>query len=56
MEDIAGYKITVKVNPAFVRYNEIKVLGGDNSKLVFLTGFKPTITIDQTLLDMYNAN
>ncbi|MCF7363423.1 epimerase [Vibrio diazotrophicus] len=56
MEDIAGYKINVKVNPAFVRDNEIKVLGGDNSKLVFLTGFKPTITIDQTLLDMYNAN
>lgn len=56
MEDIAGYKINVKVNPAFVRSNEIKVLGGDNSKLVSLTGFKPTITIDQTLLDMYNAN
>ncbi len=56
MEDIAGYKINVKVNPAFVRANEIKVLGGDNSKLVFLTGFKPTITIGQTLLDMYNAN
>ncbi|EKO3980401.1 GDP-mannose 4,6-dehydratase [Vibrio fluvialis] len=56
MEDIAGYKINVKVNPAFVRANEIKVLGGDNSKLVFLTGFKPSITIDQTLLDMYNAN
>ncbi|MCZ4372674.1 GDP-mannose 4,6-dehydratase [Vibrio diazotrophicus] len=56
MEDIAGYKINVKVNLAFVRDNEIKVLGGDNSKLVFLTGFKPTITIDQTLLDMYNAN
>ncbi|EGR0581288.1 GDP-mannose 4,6-dehydratase [Vibrio cholerae] len=56
MGDIAGYKINVKVNPAFVRTNEIKILGGDNSKLVSLTGFKPTITIDQTLLDMYNAN
>lgn len=56
MEDTAGYKINVKVNLAFVRANEIKVLGGDNSKLVALTGFKPTITIDQTLLDMYNAN
>jgi GDP-6-deoxy-D-talose 4-dehydrogenase len=56
MEQIAGYKINVKVNPAFVRVNEIKVLGGDNSKLVSLTGFKPTITIDKTLLDMYNAN
>lgn len=56
MERIAGYKINVKVNPAFVRANEIKVLGGDNSKLISLTGFKPTITIDKTLLDMYNAN
>ncbi len=56
MEDIAGYKINVKVNPAFVRANEIKVLGGDNTKLMSLTGFKPTINIDQTLLDMYNAN
>lgn len=56
MEQIAGYRINVKVNPAFVRANEIKVLGGDNSKLVSLTGFKPTITIDKTLLDMYHAN
>jgi nucleoside-diphosphate-sugar epimerase len=56
MEQIAGYKINVKVNPAFVRANEIKVLGGDNSKLVSLTGFKPTITIDETLRDMYHAN
>jgi nucleoside-diphosphate-sugar epimerase len=56
MEEVAGYKINVKVNPAFVRANEIKILGGDNSKLVSLTGFKPTIAIDQTLLDMYNAN
>ncbi len=56
MEQIAGYKINVKVNPAFVRANEIKVLGGDNSKLVSLTGFKPTIKIDKTLFDMYNAN
>lgn len=56
MEVIAGYKINVKVNPAFVRANEIKILGGDNTKLMSLTGFKPTITIDQTLLDMYNAD
>lgn len=56
MEVIAGYKIEVKVNPAFVRANEIKVLGGDNAKLVALTGFKPTMTIEQTLLDMYHAD
>ena len=55
MEQIAGYKINIKVNPAFVRVNEIKVLGGDNSKLVSLTGFKPTITINETLLDMFSS-
>lgn len=56
MEQIAGYKINVKVNPAFVRSNEIKVLCGNNAKLVSLTGFNPTITFNKTLLDMYNAN
>ncbi len=55
MEDIAGYKIEVKVNPDFVRANEIKVLGGDNSKLKELTSFSPTIAIDKTLFDMYHA-
>ena len=55
MEEIAGYKIDVQVNPDFVRANEIKVLGGDNSKLFTMTGSKPTLTIDQTLSDMYHA-
>ena len=54
MEEIAGYKIEVKVNPDFVRDNEIKVLGGDNSKLSRITGFKPSIGLDKTLRDMYN--
>ena len=55
MEDIAGYKIEIKVNPDFVRANEIKVLGGDNKKLKELTSFTPTISIDKTLFDMYHA-
>lgn len=55
MEEIAGYSIDVKVNPDFVRINEIKVLGGDNSKLFAMTGSKPTLSIDQTLSDMYHA-
>lgn len=56
MEEIAGYKINVKVNSDFVRENEIKVLGGDNTKLLSLTDFKPSINIEKTLRDMYNAN
>lgn len=55
MEKIAGYSIDVKVNPDFVRENEIKVLGGDNSKLFKMTGSKPMLSIDQTLFDMYHA-
>ncbi|WP_028862375.1 GDP-mannose 4,6-dehydratase [Psychromonas aquimarina] len=56
MEDIAGYSINVKINPDFVRANEIKILGGDNSKLFNMTGSKPSISIDQTLFDMFHAN
>ncbi|MCW8348141.1 GDP-mannose 4,6-dehydratase [Vibrio sp. ZSDZ65] len=55
MEEIAGYKIQVRVNPDFVRDNEIKVLGGDNTKLASLTGKAPSIKIEQTLADMYHA-
>ncbi len=56
MEDIAGYRIQVHVNPDFVRENEIKVLGGDNKKLLSITGKAPSIKIEQTLADMYNAD
>jgi len=52
-EKIAGYKINVEVNPDFVRENEIKILGGDNSKLTLLTGFSPSINMDNTLFDMF---
>ncbi|CAK3664878.1 GDP-mannose 4,6-dehydratase [Vibrio crassostreae] len=55
MEDIAGYNITIRVNPDFVRENEIKVLGGDNAKLTSLTGKAPSIMIEKTLTDMYHA-
>lgn len=55
MEEVAGYKIQVQVNPDFVRTNEIKVLGGDNSKLTMLTGSAPSIPLKQTLIDMYQC-
>ncbi len=53
MNEIAGYTIDVRVNPDFVRANEIKVLGGDNSKLHALTGFVPAIPLTETLQAMY---
>lgn len=56
MEEIAGYHIEVHVNPDFVRSNEIKILGGDNRKLLSVTGSAPSIKIEQTLADMYNAD
>ena len=55
MEDIAGYNIKVRVNPDFVRENEIKILGGDNTKLTSFTGKAPSIMIEKTLTDMYHA-
>jgi hypothetical protein len=33
MSDISGYDIAVKVNPAFVRANEVERLVGSNAKL-----------------------
>lgn len=39
----------IVVNPAYVRRNEIKVLEGDNSKLLEVTGVKKTIGIEETL-------
>ena len=55
VSDIAGYKIEVKINPEFVRQNEIKWLFGDNSRLNSITGFIPSIPLEKTLLDMYNS-
>lgn len=38
MEKVSGLKIDVQINPKFVRENEIKVMSGDNSKLLNLIG------------------
>lgn len=53
--DIAGYRLSVKVNPAFVRTNEVKVLRGDGKRLSKLVGNVPSFTLKQTLHWMYNA-
>ncbi len=55
MNIIAGYEIEVKVNPAFVRANEIPRLCGNNNYLKKLINFSPKYTFDQTLKSMFNA-
>ena len=55
MSDIAGYRIEVHVNPAFVRANEVLTLVGSNAKLVRAIGsIEPTPLVD-TLRWMYKA-
>ncbi|QEI08381.1 NAD-dependent epimerase/dehydratase family protein [Pigmentiphaga aceris] len=51
-ENLAGYTIDVRVNPAFVRANEIPVLRGDDRRLQEIVGPRQPIAFEQTLRDM----
>ncbi len=53
MVEIAGYAIEVRVNPAFVRANEVRRLQGDCSKLTRQVGALPAIPLKETLRWMY---
>lgn len=56
MTDIAGYEILVKVNPKFIRENEIKVLKGSTNKQNSIVGdFINEFNIKKTLREMYLA-
>lgn len=55
VNNIAGYEIEVRVNPAFVRPNEITRLCGNNNYLKSLIGYSPKYHFDQTLLSMFEA-
>jgi len=55
MADIAGYRINVHVNPAFVRANEVVRLVGDNRRLAAVTGPVATVPLADTLRWMYQA-
>lgn len=55
MEDIAGYQMTVKVNPAFVRSNDVLTLTGSRAKLEQAIGPVDQVPLMDTLRWMYHA-
>ncbi|MDR0576564.1 MAG: GDP-mannose 4,6-dehydratase [Candidatus Accumulibacter sp.] len=56
MAEIAGYEIEVRVNPAFVRENEVRRLEGSNRKLLGVVGDLPTMPLRDTLTWMMAAS
>jgi nucleoside-diphosphate-sugar epimerase len=55
MNEIAGYTIEVKVNPLFVRENEIPSLSGSTKLLETLVELENKETLHKTLQTMYDA-
>ncbi len=55
LERMAGYRIEIKVNPAFVRHGEVRYLRGSNEKLEAAIGPLERIPLEDTLRWMYEA-
>lgn len=55
MAGIAGYEIEARVNPAFVRANEVKRLQGSDKRLRNVIGELPNIPLQETLRWMFQA-
>jgi len=55
MNEIAGYTIEVKINPLFVRENEIPSLSGSTKLLETLIELENKETLHKTLQTMYDA-
>lgn len=56
MQEIAGYDIDVRVNPAFVRANELPRLVGSPQKLISTIGSLPENDLSCVLKEMYAAS
>jgi nucleoside-diphosphate-sugar epimerase len=56
VREISGHDFEVRVNPAFVRQNEVKTLLGNRTKLNEATGVMPEIELRETLRWMLEAN
>jgi nucleoside-diphosphate-sugar epimerase len=55
LSSIAGYRIEVQVNPAFVRANDVLKLAGSNAKLASVVGAIEPAPLAETLRWMYQA-
>ncbi len=55
-QQITGHALEIRVNPAFVRANEVKVLVGDNRRLRGLIGSWEPVPMEQTLRWMLGVN
>lgn len=55
LSEIAGYRIEVQVNPAFVRANDVLKLAGSNAKLASVVGAIEPPPLAETLRWMYQA-
>ena len=55
-EKLTGHNIEIKVNPAFVRENEVRELKGDNRKLIKLIEEFPAYSFEETLAWMLKEN
>jgi len=55
MSRIAGYRIEVRVNPAFVRNNDIARLAGSHARLAASTGWRVHHSLEQTLSWLYSG-
>ncbi|HQT03978.1 MAG TPA: GDP-mannose 4,6-dehydratase [Thiotrichales bacterium] len=56
MQQIAGYNIDVRINPAFVRANELPRLVGSPQKLISIIGSLPENDLSYVLKEMYAAS
>lgn len=55
-EKLTGHNVEIKVNPEFVRENEVRELKGDNARLIKWAGNISSYTFEETLSWMLNSN
>jgi len=55
LQALAGYPMDIRVNPAFVRANDVMKLRGSNQKLESIIGALDIVPLERTLAWMYSA-